>query len=262
MMISGIPIVAAACPAGAILPLAPAPSTGMAAHITSRRPLPSFPVGTELRDSPDGRPLFRVTGRVLLPTRDGLHARPCPLLTALVSTVGGHPSTLFPIRQGRSLAWITLSDKGALDQREDASGPAIEKLVRERLPLSHAQGFLLPDDAFALRALLIELALGQGYDLICTTGGTGLGPRDVTPEATLSVVERRLPGFEQAMMAASLNKTPHAAISRAVAGTLGLSIIINLPGSRRAVLENLTAVLPALPHALDKLHGDPADCGG
>ena len=262
MSTSGISIVTAACPAGGVLPLAPGAPAGMSAHVTPLRPLPLLRAGTELRDAPDGRPLFRVAGRALLPVQDGAHAWPCPLLTALAPHRGGDTRTFFPARQGRSLAWITLSDKGAAGRREDASGPAIEQLARERLPLCHAQGFLLPDDASSLRALLVELALGQGYDLICTTGGTGLGPRDTTPEATLSVLERRLPGFEQAMMAASLNKTPHAAISRAVAGTLGLSVIINLPGSRRAVLENLAAVLPALPHALDKLHGDPADCGG
>lgn len=263
MSIAGISIVTAACPEGGVLPLAPGTPAGMAAHITRQRPLPVLRAGTELRDAPDGRPLFRVTGRALLPLRDGPHAWPCPLLTALAPHHGdGSPRAFFPARRGRSLAWITLSDKGAAGQRDDTGGPAIERMVRERLPLCHAQGFLLPDDAPSLRALLVELALGQGYDLICTTGGTGLGPRDVTPEATLAVLERRLPGFEQAMTAAGLSTTPHAAISRAVAGTLGLSVIINLPGSRKAVLENLAAVLPALPHALDKLHGDPADCGG
>ena len=113
-----------------------------------------------------------------------------------------------------------------------------------------------------LRALLVDLALNQGYDVICTSGGTGVGPRDISPQVTSAVLDYPLPGFSMAMMQASLAKTPHAAISRAVAGVLGQSIIINLPGSRKAVVENLEAVLPALPHALDKLHGDPADCGG
>ena len=98
--------------------------------------------------------------------------------------------------------------------------------------------------------------------VISTSGGTGVGPRDISPQVTSAVLDYPLPGFSMAMMQASLAKTPHAAISRAVAGVLGQSIIINLPGSRKAVVENLEAVLPALPHALDKLHGDPADCGG
>ena len=144
----------------------------------------------------------------------------------------------------------------------DDSGPAMAALVADTLPLCHSQGFLLPDDAVQLRALLVDLALNQGYDVICTSGGTGVGPRDISPQVTSAVLDYPLPGFSMAMMQASLAKTPHAAISRAVAGVLGQSIIINLPGSRKAVVENLEAVLPALPHALDKLHGDPADCGG
>lgn len=223
----------------------------------------AWPVGTLLcTDAPatEEHAVFKVSGRVLLPVSP--HAVSAPLLTALRPVAAGESLSLTPLRRGRALAWITLSDKGAAGQREDCSGPAIGEMVREALPLCHAQGFLLPDDAQGLRALITELALHQGYDLICTTGGTGLGPRDISPQATQAVLDMRLPGFEQAMMAASLAKTPHAAISRAVAGVVGKTICINLPGSRRAVLENLAAVLPALPHALDKLHGDPADCGG
>ena len=252
-------LIAAPCPQGATLPLTLAPGA-FPSHTTRDGFLPSWRVGTELRHAATGRPLFRVTGRVLLPNVP--HALLCPLLTALTPQDGGQNLPLETVRRGRSLAWITLSDKGAAGLREDAAGPAIEAAIRAGLPLDHAQGFLLPDEAGALRSLLMELALGQGYDCICTTGGTGLSPRDVSPQTTLSVLDQRLPGFEQAMMAASLAKTPHAAISRAVCGVLGRSIIINLPGSLKAVRENLAAVLPALPHALDKLHGDPADCGG
>ena len=165
---------------------------------------------------------------------------------------------------GHSLAWITLSDKGYVGHREDRAGPLIVELLDKQtggpLELARAQGFLLPDDPGRLRALLTELALEQGFDLIVTTGGTGVAPRDTTPETTLTVIEKRLPGMEAAMLQASLRKTPHAVISRAVVGILGRALIINLPGSPKAVRENLEALLPALDHALAKLQGDPSDC--
>ena len=164
-------------------------------------------------------------------------------------------------KPGLSLAWVTLSDKGWQGLRADASGPAIDAMVREQLDIGFSRGFLLPDDATALRALLTDLALVQGFDLVITTGGTGLAPTDVTPEATLAVIDKRLPGMERAMLQASLQKTPHAMISRAVAGSLGQSLVVNLPGSVKAVRENLEAVLPALGHGLAKLQGDPSDCG-
>ncbi len=162
--------------------------------------------------------------------------------------------------RGLSLAWITLSDKGSQGVRQDTSGPLIEAQVREAMELSLCRGFLLPDSSVQLKALLTDLALFQGFDLICTTGGTGVGPRDITPETTLEVIDKRLPGFEQTMTAVSLTKTPMGAISRAVVGTLGSSLIINLPGSPKAVRENLAAVLPAIGHTLAKLQGDSGDC--
>jgi molybdopterin adenylyltransferase len=164
-------------------------------------------------------------------------------------------------KEGLSLAWVTLSDKGAAGEREDASGPRMEELARRGLPIAHAQGFLLPDDPMRLKALLLDLAVRQRFDLILTSGGTGLGPRDTTPEAVGAVLDKRLPGFERAMLMTSLQKTPHAMISRAVAGTIAESLVITLPGSLKAVTENLEAVLPAVKHAIEKLQGDPADCG-
>ncbi len=163
-------------------------------------------------------------------------------------------------KNGYSLAWITLSDKGYVGKREDQAGPLIAELIRPILKLVHVQGHLLPDEPSRLRALLVELSLEQGIDLILTTGGTGVGPRDVTPETMLSIIEKRLPGMETAMLQAALFKTGHAVISRAVVGILGKSLIINLPGSPKAVRENLGVLLPALDHTLAKLHGDSADC--
>ena len=194
------------------------------------------------------------------PALDAPHTQICPLLEALTPIEAG-TRTLAARREHWALAWITLSDKGAAGLRVDESGPLMAADTRAKLPLCHEQGFMIPDDPQTLRPLVMELALGQGYDLILTSGGTGLAPRDTTPEALLPIFERRLPGFEQAMMQASLAKTPTAAISRAVAGTLGRTIVITLPGSRKAVSENLAAILPALGHALEKLHGDPSDCG-
>lgn len=225
--------------------------------------------------------VLTVVGRLLIPrppmpeapqgegeSRFFPHTWACPLLRTLHPLAAGrrHFAILPPLPGpdgGRSwsLAWITLSDKGAAGLRPDESGPLMAELVRSGLALHHEQGFLIPDEANALRALVLELSLGQGYDLILTSGGTGLSPRDATPEALLPLFDRRLPGFEQAMMTASLGKTPTAALSRAVSGTIGKTIVLTLPGSRKAVRENLEAVLPALPHALEKLHGDLSDCG-
>ena len=254
-----LPVIAAECARGSSLPLARAAPAGMPAHRCALRPLPALPVGTELYAGEEA--VFKVTGRGLLPAAQGPHALECPFLTALRPVREGEKLSLALRRADRALAWITLSDKGFAGLREDESGPLIAEMAAAKLPLCHVQGFLLPDEERALRALFVELALIQGYDLIIATGGTGLGPRDRSPEAALSVMERRLPGFEQAMMAASLQKTPTAAVSRATAGTLGQSLILCLPGSRKAVAENLAAVLPALEHALDKLQGDGRDCG-
>ncbi len=189
-----------------------------------------------------------------------MHAFACPLLKALRQITAEERS--FALRKsGWSVAWITLSDKGYAGEREDQSGPLLGEMLAAHLPLAHSQGFLLPDDTSMLRSLLVELALGQGYDIVCTTGGTGVAPRDISPQTTASVLDYTLPGIAQAMMAASLTKTPNAVVSRAIAGVIGKSLVINFPGSRKAVKENMEAIVGALHHTLEKLHGDPSDCG-
>jgi molybdenum cofactor synthesis domain-containing protein len=155
---------------------------------------------------------------------------------------------------------LTLSDKGSRGERVDTSGP----LLREMLT---AAGFavacarILPDVQAQIADCLRLWADTEGLDLVVTTGGTGLTPSDVTPEATRTVIEREVPGMAEAMRQASLLKTSRAMLSRGVVGTRGRCLIINLPGSARAAKENLEVLLPVLEHALAKLQGDPDDCG-
>ena len=153
---------------------------------------------------------------------------------------------------------LTISDRSAAGEREDASGPLIRELAAGRLGAEVALSAVIPDDFDTIRATLAAWCDQGSLDLLFTTGGTGFAPRDVTPEATLAVVERQAPGLAEAMRAASLSVTPHAMLSRAVCGIRGLTLIINLPGSPKAVRENLFAILPALPHAVQLLRGSPS----
>lgn len=218
--------------------------------------VPSVRVGTEL--SGEGVS-FRVLAAGWLPGKaDDASGRMLQLEAVQDTSAGEYECA--PKRCGYSLAWITLSDKGAAGKRVDESGPLIGEQVGQKLDLTCVQGFIIPDETEQLKGLLVDLALNQGFDIIMTTGGTGVGPRDVTPEATLAVIEKRLPGYERAMTAASLQKTPHGAISRAVAGTLAQTLVVNMPGSPKAVAECLEPLLPTLKHTLEKLQGDPSDC--
>jgi molybdopterin adenylyltransferase len=153
---------------------------------------------------------------------------------------------------------LTLSDKGSRGQRVDESGPVVEELLAPVGEVVHVA--ILPDDLESIVALLIAWTDQEKLDLIVTTGGTGLSPRDVTPQATLQAIDYEIPGMAEAMRMQSLQKTPHAMVSRAVVGVRKQTMIINLPGSPKAARENLETVLPALSHALAKLTGDPSDC--
>jgi len=158
-----------------------------------------------------------------------------------------------------SVAIVTVSDRSSRGEREDLSGPEIRSWAS-------AQGFevcdeiIVPDDLLEIQHCLIRLA-DKGANLILTTGGTGFAPRDNTPEATRAVIEKEAPGFAEAMRARSLAITPHAMLSRAVSGIRGKSLIINLPGSPKAVRENLGFIEKAIPHAVDLLKSQVTDCG-
>ena len=150
---------------------------------------------------------------------------------------------------------LTVSDRGYRGEYRDLSGPVIRDLVTEWLGAAVELEAVVPDERAIIAGTLLVWADEVGLDLVLTTGGTGFAPRDVTPEATRDVIERQAPGLVEAMRAASMQITPHAMLSRAVAGIRGQTFIVNLPGSPKAARENLETILPALPHAIELLQG-------
>ena len=153
---------------------------------------------------------------------------------------------------------VTVSDRSARGERPDDSGPLIQEFAEGRLAAQVASIAVVPDELALIRDTLAAWSDQGQLDIIFTTGGTGFAPRDVTPEATRAVIERDAPGLAEAMRAASLLVTPHAMLSRAVCGIRGRTLIINLPGSPKAVRENLATLAPALPHAVQLLQAAPS----
>jgi molybdenum cofactor synthesis domain-containing protein len=158
---------------------------------------------------------------------------------------------------------LTVSDRSARGEREDLGGPAVEASAIAGWPTGDAVGrpqvlrrLVVPDDRAEIGKVLRAWSDSDDLDLVLTTGGTGFAPRDITPEATLDVVERLAPGLAEAMRAASLRSTPHAMLGRGVAGIRGRTLIVNLPGSPRGAVENLAVILPVLPHAIALVRED------
>lgn len=159
-----------------------------------------------------------------------------------------------------SIGILTISDKGYRGERQDESGPVIKELVSNlEGEVTHYE--IVPDERESISSKLKEWS-HSGIELILTTGGTGLSPRDVTPEATLEIVDRLAPGFSELMRAESLKKTPMGMLSRGISGVRGKTLVINLPGSAKAVRECLEVILPALPHAIETLRGEASECAG
>ncbi len=154
---------------------------------------------------------------------------------------------------------LIMSDKGSRGEREDKSGKQIETMLGNQFSVEYYA--MIPDEKTIIGERLQMLCDEMRLDLVLTSGGTGFAPRDVTPEATMEVIEKPVPGISEAIRAIGMEKTPKAMLSRGVAGIRGKTLIINMPGSVKGVRESLEAVLPVLPHGLDTLKGDSSECG-
>jgi len=233
--------------------------------------LPALPVGTRLqigsgpvlleisqigKDCHDHCAIYKRMGDCIMP-REGIFA----IVLKGGPVKAGDPLQVFAPEAGRpyTAAVLTLSDKGSRGQRRDESGPLMEKLLQEA-GYDVKESFLLSDDPEPLERELIRLADQRRVDVIFTSGGTGFSPRDNTPEATAAVCDRMAPGIAQALTAYSMSITPRAMFSRAVSGIRRQTLIINLPGSPKAVQESLDYLLPLLGHGLDILRGTGGEC--
>lgn len=203
-------------------------------------------------------PIYHLTGDCIMP-RLALFAR--------VETGGrvktGNPADIIEIvsRERFQAVVLTISDRCSRGETPDTAGPAVARQLKTELDAHLYRNEIIADDRPIIAERLKHYSDGHSIDLVVTVGGTGFSPRDVTPEATSEVVERLTPGLDEAMRAASLAKTPHAMLSRGVSGIRGSTLIVNLPGSERASVENIEVILESLRHGLRKLRGDPTDCG-
>ena len=202
--------------------------------------------------------IARATGDCIMP-RTGLFAR---VETGGEVRSGDEAQVIALVPRDRIQAVVlTASDRCSRGEAVDTAGPAVVRRLEAGINAHIYKLEVVPDERELIAQRLSHYADGHSIDLVVTVGGTGFTPRDVTPEATRTVVERFTPGIDEAMRAASLARTPHAMLSRGSSGICGATLIVNLPGSERAAVENLDVIIPALPHAILKLRGDPSDCG-
>lgn len=202
--------------------------------------------------------IYYLAGDCIMP-RLGLFAR---VLEGGQISVGDSVEVIEEVRRDAIQAVVlTISDRCSRGEAKDTAGPAAAKLLSESLSAHIYAAEIIPDEQQTIADRLKHYSKGHSIDLIVAVGGTGFSPRDVTPEATREVIDRPTPGLDEAMRAASLAKTPHAMLSRGVSGIRGSTLIVNLPGSERAAVENLGSIAGALQHGLTKLRGEKADCG-
>lgn len=200
--------------------------------------------------------IFRLAGDCVMP-KEGIFAR--VLVSGQIKS-----GDLIKVDNSNRIAIVTVSDKISRGEREDKSAGVIRQIIEDMPdPLGKVVSYsVIPDERGLISTEITKLSDELAVDLIFTTGGTGLGPRDVTPEATLDVIDRQVPGFAEAMRLESLKYTRKAILSRGVSGIRRKTLIINLPGSPKGVKENLQSILPALPHGIETLRGLASECGG
>lgn len=202
--------------------------------------------------------IYHQTGDCIMP-RLGLFAK--VLSDGTVSTGDSVTVTRHVPRAAWQVFVLTVSDRCSRGEAVDTAGPAVARLLESALSAHIYKHEIVPDEQQQIAERLRHHCDGHSVDLAIAVGGTGFAPRDVTPEAVASIIQRPTPGLDEAMRRASLEKTPHAMLSRATSGILNQTLVLSLPGSERAAVENLQAILPALGHGLAKLRGDPSDCG-